>query len=256
MSRVVVIGGGVFGRAVGREVVHQGGRCTILSPNPVELPLLWRRADAVTGEGLREGLRSATAMVYAAWSNGDAKLQRDVCHVGALHAISAARSAGVGKIAVVGPIGAEREEATEGMRGHRELAEMEPGLLHVRLPMLFGDDDHLTSEWRRGFVKGARVRYLASEQHLRPLATWDAARALLALMEKGTTGVVELTGPVETTTNALALAWAEKRGVTRIRGRRATRWERALLACQSDSKEAWVDLLSEGRVDPEEWVTR
>ena len=50
--KVAIVGSGVVGRLLGRGLVARGDQVTLISPNPVDEPLLWVSGDAVTGRGL------------------------------------------------------------------------------------------------------------------------------------------------------------------------------------------------------------
>ena len=91
-KRIVVIGAGVVGRALTRALHARGDQVTVLSPKPVNLPALWRLTDAVSGEGLRRGVRGAQIVVFAA-SAQDPKGADEVLRLGAHHAAAPAANA-------------------------------------------------------------------------------------------------------------------------------------------------------------------
>jgi len=91
--RIAIVGSGRVGRAVCRELAAAGDQVTVLSPNPVGLPALWLRCDAVTGSGLRAGLEEAEVVIYAA-SSSLPRVVKDVVEIGSVHAAKAAEEAG------------------------------------------------------------------------------------------------------------------------------------------------------------------
>lgn len=199
--RVAVVGGGVVGRAVVRQLAQAGHLVVVLAPRQVTLPALWRRADAVSGQGLRAALDGVDAVVYAAgppmarWASrrvGEA--EQDLLATGVRHTAQATPEAA--RLVLVGPAGASATSVAPSLRAHHEVCrELERRLAAVvRLPALVGDDDHWMLAVRTALASGRPLRVADPDLVLRPLAVEDAARAVRAAVEGTSSGVLTVTG--------------------------------------------------------------
>ena len=171
--RIAIVGSGVMGRTLAKALRYRGDEVALLSPRPVEVPAIWIDCDAVTGRGLRTGLAGVDAVVYTAAGRGGDDVQR----VGRLGAEQVARGvlrAGVRRMVLVGPAG---NSETTGGAAHLEAHEdgvaacrlQVPDLRVVRLPTVFGVDDHLVWSWIQRAKNGRAFRARHRNLELRPL---------------------------------------------------------------------------------------
>ncbi|MBK7760206.1 MAG: SDR family oxidoreductase [Deltaproteobacteria bacterium] len=198
-KRIVVIGAGVVGRALTRALHARGDQVTVLSPKPVNLPALWRLTDAVSGEGLRRGVRGAQIVVFAA-SAQDPKGADEVLRLGAHHAAAAAAHAGAERFVLIGPVGARAGNISSSLRAHHEGTLAARRLIAeartIRLPWLFGEGDQLLDPWLERARQGRRLPVPASAAPIDPLWLGDAVRALLKAVDEPLPSLVtELRGP-------------------------------------------------------------
>lgn len=184
--KVCVIGSGVLGKNLVRALAARGDQVTVLSNRPVELPALWRRCDAVSGEGLRRGLQGVEALVFAAAAQHSPIIE-DLARQGLRHAVSAAAHAGVERVILVGPTGARAGARAASLRAHHEgtlaARKLCPTMKLLRIPALFGADDHLLEPWLERIRHGRPLMVRHREAELRPLWVGDAVRVLLELVQ-------------------------------------------------------------------------
>lgn len=215
--QVVVVGGGMVGAALARALHARGDRVAVLSPEPVALPAMWMRCDAVTGEGLRRGVRGAEVVVFAAGTQ-DAGAAAELARMGAQHTASAAAHAGARRLVLLAPIGATAHAqapalraAHEGIQASQRLFE---GASALRLPWLFGEGDALLEPWLERARRGRRLRAPGIAHPLRPLWVGDAVKVLLRLVDGSLgPGSLGVQGPEALTFGALAEQVRQRLGV-------------------------------------------
>lgn len=183
--RVCVVGSGLVGKNLVRALAARGDQVTVLSNHPVELPALWRRCDAISGDGLRRGMQGAEAMVFAAAARGGPAVE-ELARQGARHAISAAVHLGLERVVLVGPAGARAGATAASLRAHHEATaacrRAMPSLQVLRLPPMFGPDDALLSPWLDQVRHGKRLSVRHKDAILRPLWVGDAVRVLTGMV--------------------------------------------------------------------------
>lgn len=206
--KVCVVGSGLVGKNLARALAARGDQVTVLSNHPVDLPAMWRRCDAVSGDGLRRGMQGAEAMVFTAAAQSGPEVE-ELARQGARHAVSAAVHLGLERVVLVGPTGARASANAASLRAHHEATaacrRALPSLQVLRLPPMFGPDDALLSPWleqvRHG--KGLAVRH--KDATMRPLWVGDAVRVLVAMVQGDLTReLTQLQGPERLSPNAIA----------------------------------------------------
>jgi len=258
--RVGVVGAGVASRSIAKALLDRGDQVVIMSPEPCNLPVLWRRLDVSTGEGLEGAFNGLEALIYAAWPK-HSKSGLDITYHGAISAIDQAKRVGVTRRLILGPLGSSGATSPPAFRGHSDLLRELNDECVVHLPVLFGSDDHITALWFSTFAAGRRVSLPKHEGLLRPLWTNDAAAAILKILDSGVLGLVELTGPEQVSLKELSECWASGRELKRsVITRRLSKHSLLLLAAQSGLQDSWLgDLglneIGPKRMNPKEWVS-
>ena len=183
--RIAVVGSGLVGGALATALGLRGDRVTVLSPSPREIPGLWRHCEAVSGDGLREGIRDCDLVVYAAWSPG--KNTWELARMGPEHACVAANEAHVPRFLMLGPTGANSEGRSEAGRGLCEAFDAcrkrDIRVQFVGLPVLFGKGDHLVAPWMEPLARGRRPRIQGPRSWVQPLWLDDAIKLLLKFVD-------------------------------------------------------------------------
>ncbi|MEE2751935.1 MAG: hypothetical protein VX519_10930 [Myxococcota bacterium] len=200
--KISVLGTGRLGCALARDLASTGNRVTALSPSPPaseQVPALWMRCDAVTGEGLRAGLEGSDVVVYSAWST-QPKVAKDVAALGAVHAARVAREVGAERLVLLGPAGlSEVCKSIGGRARHGALAavaERGPALVTLNLPVLFGHGDALLSPWIHRLSAGHSPRVPGGKHWIHPLWIQDAVRVIrLAIQGQFDGQRLEVLGP-------------------------------------------------------------
>lgn len=216
-----MIGSGTVGGALARALHARGDRVAVLSPEPVPLPAMWLRCDAVTGEGLRRGVKGCEVVVYAAAAQQGPAVA-DVARMGAQHAASAAVHAGARRLVLVGPVGAGPAARSASLRAHHEgvlgCRRVMESTAELRLPWLFGEGDHLLEPWLERARHGAPVPSPRVLTTLRPLWVGDAVKVLLRMVDgslEHPAAPVNLLGPEALTLPELAERVRSRFGVRR-----------------------------------------
>ncbi len=184
--RIAVVGSGLVGSALASALGRRGDRVTVLSPSPSEISGLWRHCEAVSGDGLREGIQDCDLVVYAAWSTAG-KRTWELARMGPEHACVAAKEAQVPRFLMLGPTGANPEGRGEAGRGLCEAFEVcrkwEMRVQFVGLPVLFGEGDHLMAPWMEPLARGRRPRIQGPKCWVQPLWISDAIKLLLKFVD-------------------------------------------------------------------------
>ncbi len=258
---VAIIGAGALGGAVCRVLAARGDRVTVVSRRPVSLPALWVHGDAVSGEGLRRAVAGCDTVIYAA-AGKSRREGLQVARFGARNAAVAAEGAGA-RLVVLGPAGSGASAHHALLKAYHEgTARCRLEGLEVRvarLPVLFGNGDHLLSPWLTRAVAGEPVRWPRVRPPLRPLWLGDAARLVLAAVapEEEWPGDVEVKGPREWQMAALvhrtcAAVGVRPAALPRVGG--SARWDH--LGDQLNTRDDWNWLELGQRMDVEAWLDR
>lgn len=257
--RVAIIGAGALGGALARRLSRQADQVTVISRRPVDLPGLWIRGDAVSGDGLRKAVRGSEVVVFAA-AGESRKEASELASFGARNAAVAAEDAGA-RLVVLGPAGGSARRQHPLHRAHHEgvaQARREGLALRVvRLPLLFGLNDHLLSPWLDRAARGEPVRMPRNRAVFRPLWTGDAARLVERAMadDPDWPGDVEVKGPTLHTLQELAIAACASLGrrpstLPRLGG--PFRWE--LAEEHGGERDDWDSLRLGERCTVSEWL--
>lgn len=247
--RVAVVGSGVLGQALTRSLHGRGVAVTVLSPRAAELPAMWMRCDAVTGEGLRRGIAGAAVVVYTAAASAGPAVE-EVARVGARHAATAAGQAGA-RFVLVGPAGAGPKAMAASLRAHHAATgvcrQIHPEARVIRVPPLFGEGDRLLSPWLAQVRRGRSLRVAGGDLQLRPLRLQDAVRVVEEAIEaRLPPGVVSLNGPEAHSVAGLAALVCDRLGARRAwipwGGPSPRPEERARLPEQLDAPDDWARL--------------
>lgn len=215
--RVAIVGAGAVGRALTRGLHARGEELVLLSPRPVELPALWQRCEAISGQGLRQGVQGAEVVVVAlAARKPDAA--RELLRLGAHHAVRAAAEAGASRVVLLGPAGASARARSPSLKAHYEgtlqCRQAFPELRVLRAPPLFGEDDSLLSPWLARARLGHSIRVPLPKQQLRPLWVGDLLKPLLAAVDGALEPrQVELQGPERLSFEEMAALVCQRLGV-------------------------------------------
>lgn len=237
--KVCIVGAGVVGRAVARALAGRGDHVVLASPEPRAGAGLWRRADALTGAGIREALYEADVVVYAATAP---KQVASLAKAGPEQVARAARQGAVGRFVWVQPVGVDRSRAPAVQtfrEAHPLVAAHAPDLRVVGLPLLFGDDDKLLAPWLAAARSGKAVPQ-PPDLRLRPLWCDDAARLVVRAVDGTLPERVGVQGPRPVRLRALAEDVAGSFGVG------VSRMKRSVLR-------PWADLLADQADAPDDW---
>lgn len=246
--KVCLVGAGVVGRALARALAARGDHVVLASPEPRAGAGLWRRADALTGTGIREALYEAEVVVYAATAP---RQQAQLAGAGAEQVARAARQGAVERFVWVQPVGSSR--ALQAWRDAEPLVRAQaPRLSIVGLPLLFGDDDKLLAPW---LVAARTGKALAQppDLRLRPLWSEDAARLLVEAVDGRIPERVGVQGlrPVRLRALAEDVAGSFGVGVSRMKRSPLKPWA-DLLADQAEAADDWEGLDLGRRLDVED----
>ena len=258
--RVAIVGAGRVAQALCRELSTEGHRVTILAPAMVPLPALWRRCDAVSGDGLRAGMEGAEVVVFAAWS-ADASRVRDVAEIGVLQTARAAKEAHAERFILLGPTGASADAASVGGRAHhsarQQVADRAPPAVCLGLPVVFGRGDALISPWLTALSAGKAPRVAGPNAWVQPLWIQDATRATRRVMMGEHDGeFLELLGPERWRVSALAQEVCTREGQKPSRvPRRMSAEVAALLRDQQTAPDDWDRLHLGTRRTVNQWLS-
>ncbi len=250
--RVCIVGAGVVGRAVARRLAQRGDHVVLASPAPREGAGLWRRADALTGVGIRDALYAADAVVYAATAPRQVVA---LAGAGAEQVARAARQGAVERFVWVQPVGINGA-LTHVVQSYQEalpvVRAQAPELRVVGLPLLFGDGDRLFTPWVEAARAGKAVPQ-PPDLRLRPLWSDDAARLVLRAVDGELDRDVGVQGPRPVRLRALAddLAGSFGAKVSRMKRSALKPWAE-LLASQGEAPDDWDGLDLGRRRDPED----
>ncbi len=257
--KLAVIGTGALGGTLARVFAAREDRVTVVSRRPVDLPALWVQGDAVTGEGLRSAVAGCDAVIYAV-AGVSRKEGVQAARFGARNAAVAAEGEGA-TLVVLGPAGSGEGARHPLLRAHHEGIEQcrLEGLdvRVVRLPVLFGNGDHLVSRWISRALAGESVRVPRVRHLFRPLWLGDAARVVIKALDSGEEwrGDVEVKGPREwemATLMARTCAAIGRKPSSLPHLGSAARWEH--LAEQLNPRDDWSWLELGERLDVEAWL--
>lgn len=260
--KVTVIGSGVVGRLLGRALADRGEQVTLLSPNPVDEPLLWIAGDAVTGRGLRVGIEGSQVVVFAA-AGRKGKAIEEIGAKGAEQVVRAVERAGGKRFILLGPTGSSTRSRARHLQAHAFAVDTcrkhMPSLSTVQLPPLFGEGDHLMSPWLERARDGRPIHVPQAKLTLRPLWVGDAKRLLLAAVDGELPEHVAVQGPSRVTVGELAATFCSRFETSRTMiglARRPGPDELACLKEQLDGRDDWDTLKLGERLTPERWLAQ
>jgi uncharacterized protein YbjT (DUF2867 family) len=260
MLRVAIVGAGRVAQALCRDLATEGHRVTILAPSPAPVPALWRKCDAVSGDGLRAGLEGAEVVVFAAWSANTNRV-KDVAEIGGLQTARAAKEADAERFILLGPTGASADATSAGGRAHhaarQQVADRAPPSVCLGLPVVFGQGDALTSPWLSALSAGRAPRIAGPNAWVQPLWIQDATRAVRRVMMGEHDGeFLELLGPERWRVSALAQEVCTRDGTKPSRlPRRLSPEVEALLRDQQTAGDDWERLHLGQRRTLNQWLS-
>jgi len=260
--KVTIIGSGVVGRLLGRALAERGDQVTLLSPRPVDEPLLWIAGDAVTGRGLRVGLEGADAVVFAA-AGRKGKSIEEIGAKGAEQVCRAVERANIDRFLLIGPSNSGTRSRARHLQAHAfaldNCAKRLPSVTAVQIPTLFGEGDHLVSPWLERARSGRPIHTHHTKLEIRPLWVGDARRLLIAAVDGELSARVSVQGPSRLTVGALATTFCARFSVGRsLMGiaRRPGPDEIACLKEQLGGRDDWDSLDLGERLTPAKWLAQ
>ena len=260
--KVTIIGSGVVGRLLGRALAKRGDQVTLLSPRPVDEPLLWIAGDAVSGQGLRVALEGADAVVFAA-AGRKGKAIEEIGAKGAEQVCRAVERAGIQRYVLVGPSNSGTRSRARHLQAHAfaldSCVKRMSGVTAVQIPALFGEGDHLVTPWLERARMGRAIHLHHARLVIRPLWVGDARRLLLAAVDGELPPRVSVQGPERLTVGALADVFCARFSVGRSALGIARRPGPDAIAClkeQLEGRDDWDSLELGERMTPARWLAQ